>query len=317
MKKYPHVVTILHMMEPIDFYCKIYEKLQYREEEIVFLMRPLRWFLRWLATWHIKHSRSFRHYNTNRKKSDVIVSLTTFPERINIVHLVVLSMLNQTCLPKKIILWLSKTQFDEVSLPYRLTSLKNDVFEIRMVDKDIRSYKKSYYVLKEYPYEQVLLIDDDLFYPTNTIELLLNAQSKHPNTLICRYGGVMKYNLGEPMSYNSWWKEEIEESSDKHFFFGTGGGTLLSHSILYDDVDNIELALSLAPMADDVWMNAMVNLKKTPKFKVRYGLILPIYIKTNKSLTSKNVGLNQNDVQIRNVREYYLKNLQIDPFPEL
>ena len=75
-------------------------------------------------------------------------------------------MLHQTFLPKKIILWLSKEQFDKKDLPDSLLSLENEVFEIRMVDGDIRSYKKSYYVLKEYPEDNVLLIDDDLFYPT-------------------------------------------------------------------------------------------------------------------------------------------------------
>lgn len=302
------------MIEPIDFYCKIYERLQYHEGEKTFLMRPLRRIIRQIATWHISHCRSFRTFDISRPQSDVIVSFTSFPERIRYVHLVVLSMLHQTILPKKIILWLSKEQFNEISLPLNLKSLLNDVFEIRMVDGDIRSYKKSYYVLKEYPQEQVFLIDDDLLYPTNTIELMLKAKSEHLYSVICRYGSVMRFESGEPMPYNSWWKEETEASNDKNFFFGTGGGTLLSRSLLYDDVDKIELALSLAPLADDVWMNAMVNLKNTSKHKVRYGLILPIFIKTNKSLTSKNVGLNQNDLQIRSVREYYLKNLKKDPF---
>ena len=126
----------------------------------------------------------------------------------------------------------------------------------------------------------------------------------------------MKYDSGKPMPYNSWWKEIVEPSEDKNLFFGTGGGTLLSRHLLYDDVDNIELALSLAPLADDVWMNAMVNMKNTPKYKIRYGLILPIYHNSSNTLTSKNVGQSQNDLQILNVRESYLSNLNIDPFSE-
>ncbi len=304
------------MVQPIDFYCSIYEKLQYRDGEISFLMRPLRRLIRKVATWHITYCWHNRIFNIKRERHDLIVSLTTFPSRINIVHLVVLSMLHQTFLPKKIILWLSKEQFDKKDLPDSLLSLENEVFEIRMVDGDIRSYKKSYYVLKEYPEDNVLLIDDDLFYPTDTIEVLLQALKMHPNTVICRYGSIMKYDSGKPMPYNSWWKEIVEPSEDKNLFFGTGGGTLLSRHLLYDDVDNIELALSLAPLADDVWMNAMVNMKNTPKYKIRYGLILPIYHNSSNTLTSKNVGQSQNDLQILNVRESYLSNLNIDPFSE-
>lgn len=300
-------------MEPIDFYCGFYEKLQYREGEVSFVIRPLRKIIRKLAKWHIVRYYARNRFQVTKEKSDVIVSLTSFPARIDIVYLVVLSMLHQSYIPKKIILWLSKTQFKEASIPESLLSLENDIFEIRMVEDDIRSYKKSYYVLKEYPHDYIFLIDDDLFYPTNTIETILNAAKEHPGSVICRYGSIMKYSGNHPEPYNSWWNEMIESTSNPDFFFGTGGGTLLRREYLFDEVDNIKLARSLAPLADDVWMNAMVNLKKTPKYKINYGLILPVDQKSS-TLTSKNVGENQNDVQINNVREYFIKHFSLDPF---
>ena len=304
-------------MEPIDFYCSFYERLQYREGEVSFVMRPLRKIIRKLAKWHIVRYYARNRYQVKREKSDVIVSLTSFPARIDIVYLVVLSMLHQSYTPKKIILWLSKSQFEGIKIPESLVSLINDVFEIKMVDDDIRSYKKSYYVLKEFPQDNIFLIDDDLFYPTNTIETVLKASKEHPGAVICRFGSLMKYSNGYPEPYNSWWNELVAPTSDKNLFFGTGGGTLIRREYLFDEVDNIKLALSLAPLADDVWMNAMVNLQKTPKYKIKCGLLLPIYQSSPKTLTSMNVGENQNDIQIANVRDYFISNYKLDPFKQL
>src|SRR5690554_3260312 len=54
----------------------------------------------------------------------LIVSFTSFPARIKKVHLVVESILRQTVLPHRIILWLSKEQFPtEKSLPKKLLEL--------------------------------------------------------------------------------------------------------------------------------------------------------------------------------------------------
>ena len=50
----------------------------------------------------------------------LVVSLTTFGQRIFDVHLVVESIMQQTVLPNRIILWLDETEFNESSLPLSL-----------------------------------------------------------------------------------------------------------------------------------------------------------------------------------------------------
>lgn len=301
------------MTEPIDFYCSLYERLQYTNHLTSLLLIPIRRVIRYLATRRIISYYSKHSINLERTRYDVIVSLTSFPGRISIVPLVVQSMLRQTFLPKKIVLWLAREQFPQ-GIPSGISSLENEIFEVRFVSEDIKSYKKSYYVLKEFPNDNVFLIDDDLFYPTDTIEKVLKASIEHPGSIVCRFGSIMKYSNGEPKPYNSWWDELVDSTSDPNLFLGTGGGTLLRREYLFNEVDNIGLALSLAPLADDVWMNAMINLKKTPKHKVKYGLILPIYQKKGKTLTSVNVGENLNDKQIFSVREFFINHYGLDPF---
>ena len=49
--------------------------------------------------------------STNKRKPLLIVSLTSFPERINLAHITISTLLNQSLEPDKIILWLAEEQF--------------------------------------------------------------------------------------------------------------------------------------------------------------------------------------------------------------
>ena len=91
----------------------------------------------------------------------------------------------------------------------------------------------------------------------------------------------------------------------RSLFFGSGGGTLLNARLLYEDVTDIDKALMLTPTADDIWLNAMVNLKGTDKYKIKCGLLLPIMIKNDITLYSDNKNNHENDMQFKAMVEYY------------
>ena len=250
------------------------------------------------------------------RQVDVIVSFTSFPARIGEVWQVVECMFRQTYLPKRIILWLSKEQFPTADgVPASLKEREGSLFEIRLVDGDIRSHKKYYYVSKEYPDSLVLLIDDDLYYPTDMIEKLVNERASYPNSFVCRYAFKMLYSRdGNMLPYN-YWREYNGASEGNAVFFGTGGGVLFKPSMLYKDLVDPDLFLKLTPLADDVWLNAMVRLSKLNIRKIKCGLLLPVKSKGPKiTLCSQNVGDGKNDEQIRSVIEYYIKAIGINPF---
>ena len=113
-----------------------------------------------------------------KKKTGIIVSLTSFPARINDVWQVIECLLRQSYQPKHIFLYLSKEQFLSVNdIPIILRNLQSNIFQIKLVDGDIRSHKKYYYVSKEFPNSLVLLVDDDIYYPTDMIETLYEGKA--------------------------------------------------------------------------------------------------------------------------------------------
>lgn len=236
----------------------------------------------------------------------IVVSLTSFPARINDVWQVVECMLRQTVLPSEIILWLSKDQFPtEESIPQSLRSRVGEIFHIRMVDRDIRSHKKYLYVAQENPDDLIFIVDDDIYYPTDIIERSLKAYRSHKgDCVVANYGMRIARDVkGDAKPYTQW--PTVTDAADgSDIFFGSGGGTLLRPSALHHDLTRIDLAMQLTPLADDIWLNTMARLARVPVILLKNRLILPIRYHTTAALCDVNNGQNMNDKQIAQIRKY-------------
>jgi len=296
---------------------KAYGLLYNRRRYHRYLFLPLRFVAKRFANYLLPHvlvknkRDTHRHLRLNRR---IIVTLTSFPKRIDNVWMVIECMLRQTVMPDKIVLWLSKNQFNRLEvLPVSLTSRISEVFEIRLVDGDIRSHKKYSYAFGEFSDEYVITIDDDIFYPPYMIEENIKGREKNPDSVIGRYCLIMNYKEdGSLMSYNEW--DEDYDVEQPNSFFGSGGGTLFVPSELYKDTTRSELAYNLAPLADDVWLNAMARLTGLRIVIISKELLLPIITKNDERLTQINVYDSKNDQQINAIIDYYKKCLGVDPF---
>ena len=304
------------IMNSIDKYIYLYSYLHNRRGINKYLLTPLRRIVRTIARVIIPQYFQKVPIAKSKIKSDVVISLTSFPARIDDVHLVIQCLLRQTISPLKIILWLSKQQFEGVEIPDSLRKLEDDTFNIRFVEGDVKSHKKYFYVLTEYPNNRILIVDDDLYYPSDMLEIMLKAANNYPDSIICRFGSIMKFNNENILPYNDWWNEISEESNNPNFFFGSGGGILLNRNMLYEDVLNLDLAIELTPLADDIWLNAMINLAKTNKYKVKFGLFLTTKQNVANKLSDENVGNDKNTIQMKKIIEYYKNNKGMNPFEE-
>lgn len=214
-------------------------------------------------------------------------------------------MLNQTLLPREIILWLSKEQFPSAEdVPMSLRKLEGEIFKIRFVDGDIRSHKKYYYVAKDFPNDYVFLIDDDTYYASTLLHRTWEEHLKHPEAVICNYGYRMSYKTdGHIDNYNSW-AECYEYSAEKNLFFGSGGGTLFRPIDLYKDLTNLDKAIELTPTADDIWLNAMTRLAGRNIVIMPNGLPLEFH-SGERTLTIINKDEAGNDKQLYAIECFY------------
>ena len=300
-------------MTPLSFFTTAYRNAYNRPWVPKILMSVVRFSIRKTANWMLPRylARTAHRYElpmSKRTDKKIIVSFTSFPARINNVWQVIECMKRQTYQPAKILLWLSKEQFPtEQSIPESLRSRTDHQFEIRMVEGDIRSHKKYYYVAKEYPDSLVFLIDDDIYYPTDILERTMETYCEHPDAVVCNYGYHVGYSEDGGLHPYKSWTHEYHSSTDKDLFFGSGGGTLFRPSELHADLTNIALARELCPTADDIWLNAMTRLAHREVMLVENGVILPIKNERNIRLATLNMGGGANDVQIRDVESHYGK----------
>ena len=250
------------------------------------------------------------NYNINK----VVVSLTSFPARINHVWLVIESILRQSVKPDILILWLSNEQFQSKDiLPKRLRNLEDRGLTIILCDDDLRSHKKYYYSVKKYPNNIIITVDDDVFYGSNTLKPLLDLNKKYPNSICCNNAVSVK-NIGGVLTPYINWPDIKAETQPNYFVLPIGVGAILyPPNCFHQDIFNIELMKRLCFYADDIWLNAMARLKGTMSAKSNNNsLKLPIFTSGINSLTNLNVENGLNDVQIIRLRKYYIDNYGVD-----
>jgi len=118
---------------------------------------------------------------TGGQHSDVIVSLTTIPERVECLQPTLKSLLAQSRKPSKIVLWLptvGRRSGQEYQIPPWLHALRS--VEIRRCD-DMGPATKFLYALREFPGStRILVVDDDKIYPRKFIEQIEKYSTSYP-----------------------------------------------------------------------------------------------------------------------------------------
>lgn len=291
-----------------DIYSSIVSRHQWLDK--LRFYSALRFITRWTANivlpieyYCTRHNAAYRLSGSKREER-IIVSLTTFPKRIHHVHLAIESILRGAVKPDKIILWLSREQFDGYdSLPASLRALEERGLEIRLMEGDIRSYKKFAYAIAEYKNDLLVTADDDIYYRTDWLKELVEAHYLHPEDVIVNYTFDIRYDAnGKRLAYPEWGNNVRE---GEHLFFGSGGGVLFPQGTLDAEAANMSLALRLCPKADDIWLNAMVRRSgRTIRRTHYYSTILPVMIIGDERLANTNVE-SGNDEQLDAIETYY------------
>jgi FkbM family methyltransferase len=249
-----------------------------------------------------------------KRNPELIVSLTTIPERISRVHLCLDSLLCQSVRPDRIILWLSESNetgrpiISKDGLPKSLILLMKRGLEIRWTE-DIRSYRKFIPTLIAHPKALIVTADDDIYYPSHWLRGLYEAYLREPEYIHCHRAHLINYDeTGKPLPYREWEMMAQGFSGPSIDLFPTGvGGILYAPGHLDSEVLNKKTFLEICPKADDVWLKAMslkagVRCKKVAKhtFTIR-----EVRIPNNRTLFEENVINNGNDPQIKAVIERY------------
>jgi len=244
---------------------------------------------------------------------NLIISLTSFPARMDYIEYTLFSLIKQTIRPQKIILWLSLEEFPNKEKDISDNLLRYNQFglEINFVNENIKSFKKLVFAIKEYPENVIVTSDDDVYYKPDWLYLLFITHKLNPKDIISHKIHRISFSNKTIKPYLKW-KNYPSNVSFLNFFVGYGG-VLYPPGSLFKDVTNTALFLSLCPTADDIWFYTMALLNNTRirKIKVCIKKCFPIDYELTEnwknvpSLMDINWINNKNDIQLKAVLEHY------------
>ena len=201
---------------------------------------------------------SFCGVAKRKRKEPLIVSLTSFPPRIEYVPVTIKTLLTQTLKPDMLILYLAEEEFPgkEADLPEELKELVPYGLTIKWCRND-RSFKKLIPALKEYPEAVIITMDDDTVYHPAMVQRLYAeyVQGKSKKIIYCHRAAMLMMRDGDIEAIVGGY---VVNKKPSYLNRMTGvGGVLYPPHCLDPEVMRREMYMTLAPMNDDVWFWAM------------------------------------------------------------
>lgn len=236
---------------------KIDRLIRFSENKCVFLKNKLM----------IRDYGRLNHEGLNKlekRRKRIIISMTSYPARLQFVPLTVSSLLRQTVKPDKIVVWLGEEKAENKKLPPIFDELKEIGVEIKY-RPDIKTHTKWYYAFQEYPHDLVVTVDDDVLYEDKIIEKLYTAHLNYPGcTPALRIHRMRFDDTPELLDYDDWiWEYRCKRGTSSFQFFLTGvGGVMHEPDKLCDEVCNLDAIKKYCESEDDFWLTLMTVLSR-------------------------------------------------------
>ncbi len=244
--------------------------------------------------------------------SDLVVSLTSFPARLKTVSFVITSLLEQTCPPGEIHLWLGRDEVPNKNwLPKRLQALEERGVQFHFARRTFHQYDKFLHNSELNTDRPFVIVDDDAIYPPTSLENLIAAHQRYPDAVIgnrCHLINVDQHGCIAP--YRDW-KREVHMPRPGFRLMPTGvGGVLYPPGFLADPmVTSVEDIFENAPYADDVWLKTCALARSVPTFATPLSHRSDWYHRYTPTmragtLMNTNVERGLNDIQITRCSEF-------------
>lgn len=227
-----------------------------------------------------------------KRDKKLIVSLTTFPARIDACYYAIKSLMLQKYQADRIVLWLAESQFPDRILPKKYAELISRGLEIRYCE-DLRSHKKYYYALQEQKEDElVATFDDDIVYEADALLKLMKKHYEYPDCVVCNRAHYITIGNGKLEAYKKWkiCSAEGVEKPSARLMPSTGAGCLYPYGVMPESTFEIEKIKEKAFTADDIWMcyNRIANNVLAIKTKHKIAILCNVSNSQAEALTTIN-----------------------------
>ncbi len=239
-------------------------------------------------------------------KENIVVSLTSIPERLRTIFPTLYSLASQSHKPDLIVLWLS----DDTDRTARIIARIEGMGITVKYCKDLGPNTKYHYAFDEYKKDVVITVDDDIIYHNDMIEELYGTYLKHPDTVIARRVHKIRFDHdGKPASYRDWTWEYRDSAGPSYDLLATGvGGVLYPPSVMALNCWENTDFLKISPKSDDIWLKfcelscgirvCAVNGSAFDRDVINFRTF-------NTGLSLDNINRDKNDEYVRSCAEYF------------
>lgn len=235
------------------------------------------YFCNYVLVFYYKMTKRLNKLKPNNNNPQIIISLTSYPKRINTIWITIESLIRQKQQPDMIILWLAEDQFPNKILPKSLTNQQKRGLTIRWCE-NLMSHKKYFYVCQEYPNSNIITADDDSIYPPFFVNRLWEMHLKYPKDVVSLTSQTIYPSYRTPPS--QWIGISRQEIiSSYKISLNSGSGALFPPKSLHKEAFNKEQIKKLCPYADDLWLTIMTHMNGTMISKYTFNPF-PIVIKS-------------------------------------
>lgn len=185
-----------------------------------------------------------------------IVSLTSYGRRLNDVYLAIEAIAAGSVRPERIILWVDDLDPSTI-VAGPLHRLIQRGLEVRRC-ANLGPHKKYFPMLEEMVDESRRLLvtaDDDVLYPRWWLARLLEKASAHPGEIVCYRAHRIRVEDRGLAPYVQWQPCWGRSASVVNFSTGVSGVAFPHELVVALAQAGLEF-MSLAPMADDIWIHS-------------------------------------------------------------
>lgn len=246
--------------------------------------------------------------NSDKRDEKYIVSLTSFPARINQIWITIETLLRQKFKPDAVILYLALEQFENRKLPQSLLDLIVRGLTIKFVS-DLRSHTKYFYSFQEYHDCNVITVDDDCYYPEDTLETLVMLHRKYPGVVCANRVHKIAFDRNGIMKpYRQWAHNHKNIIEPSFLLLPTGvGGVLYPPNVMHPNLFMSDIFKEKCFFADDIWLKIhedLLNTKAVTSIRFNKDLVTISNTQHEKLVTS-NSFFGGNDEQLQSLLNFY------------
>lgn len=241
--------------------------------------------------------------NKNLRREKITVSLTSYGKRLDLVHIAIKSIMAQTMKADSIVLYLA--QEDSHGKIKQEEELLNAGLRIARNVKDLKSHKKYFYTVQEYPENLIITVDDDAIYDDRLIEDLYAEHLKYPDAVICRRGHRITKRNGKVSSYGLW-ESCVKSAMPEKGICAIGVGGVLYPCGKYREAFLDEKGIKETSLyGDDLWLKAVELMWGISTYTIGEFSVKLIEGSQEEALYKENAENKRNDVYLDRLQQYF------------